>query len=91
MHVFQPERFMNPSENISIIYMEHDRECRLHTHEFVELIFILSGRGEHRIDGISYKVEAGDLLFVNYGQSHSFLAEKDGFQYYNLLFNTSIS
>jgi len=86
MRTFPLENYMNPSENINIIYVKRDLGCQLHIHEFVELIFIVSGEGEHTIDGVCYKAEPGDLLFVNYGQTHSFQAKGEGFQYYNLLY-----
>jgi len=42
-----------------------------HVHEFIELIYIYSGCGQHVIDGKVYDVRSGDLLFINYGQTHA--------------------
>lgn len=77
---------MNPQENINIIYMNRNFQCEVHTHEFAELVFVASGKCEHYIDEVCYNVEAGDLLFVNYGQTHSFKAQTAEYQYYNLLY-----
>lgn len=88
MHNFKLKNYMdylNPQENISIIYRPHDGKCDVHIHEFVELIFIAEGTCTQYIDGIKYNAEPGDLLFVNYGQTHSFEAG-EGLQYYNLLY-----
>jgi len=47
-----------------------------HQHDFIELIYIASGEGTHEIDGISYRLCRGDMLFINYHQTHSFQAEE---------------
>ena len=43
-----------------------------HTHSFLEIVYIFSGRGMHVIDGDEYPVGPGDALFINYGSTHSF-------------------
>ena len=86
MYTYGLERYVNPQENINIIYMDRNMQCDIHTHEFAELVFIAAGKCEHYIDGVSYHVETGDLLFVNYGQTHSFAAQTKEYQYYNLLY-----
>ena len=62
-----------PGEDILVHKEKADRNKNPHTHEFIELIFIYSGRGTHVIDGKSYNVKRGDVLFVNFGQTHSFM------------------
>ena len=85
MYIFDRKKFMNPQENININYNKKDKGCVIHTHEFVELIYCVEGTATHIIDGLEYEVEAGDLLFVNYGQTHSFEAN-EAYEYYNLLY-----
>ena len=41
-----------------------------HTHKFIELVYTLSGKGLHQIDGKEYRVCAGDMLIINYHCSH---------------------
>ncbi len=43
-----------------------------HTHDFVELVYIVGGEGTHMINNEEYNVSRGDLLFINYKQVHSF-------------------
>lgn len=86
MRTYEYNAFMNEKEHINIILMKNDMECDLHTHEFVELIFVAVGSCEQYIDGVKYHAEAGDLLFVNYGQTHTFTAISEEFIYYNLLY-----
>lgn len=86
MQKFGLERFVNPQENINIIYMNKNKQCDVHIHEFAELVFVAAGKCEHYIDGVCYRAEAGDILFVNYGQTHSFNAKTEEYRYYNLLY-----
>lgn len=86
MHTFSFEKFMNPGENINIIYQARDKGYEVHTHEFAELIFVVSGTAKHWIDGESLQATPGDLIFVNYGQTHAFEALDGEYCYYNLLY-----
>lgn len=54
-----------------------------HTHEFVELVYMIKGKFTHYINGKAYPTERGDLLFINYGEVHSFTVESDDAEFYN--------
>lgn len=41
-----------------------------HVHDFMELTFVVSGIGRYQINGRSYDVNTGDLIFINPGDSH---------------------
>lgn len=43
-----------------------------HTHDFLEIVYVFSGRAMHIVDGYEYPTEAGDMLFINYGSTHRF-------------------
>lgn len=45
-------------------------DTKYHSRECLEIAYILSGKGEYRIDGESYKVKEGDLLIFNPGTLH---------------------
>lgn len=45
----------------------------VHRHEFIELVYILAGDGFQVIDDRKYPVSHGNLLFIDYGQTHSIL------------------
>lgn len=55
-----------------------------HTHEFIEITYIYSGEGVHTVNDISYRVTRGDMLFINFGQTHSFTCKKE-LTYVNIL------
>ncbi len=45
----------------------------LHTHEFIEVEFIGSGRGIHTVDDKSYEVSMGDMSVINFGVTHNYV------------------
>ncbi len=47
---------------------------RPHTHEFLEMVYIVSGTGTHCIDEREYTVQRGDLVFVPPGAVHRYTA-----------------
>ena len=59
----------------------HD-QCE-HTHEFVELVYTTKGNFTHYINGKAYPTARGDLLFINYGEVHSFTVDSDEAGFYN--------
>lgn len=48
-----------------------------HTHEFMEMVYILGGEGVHGIDGVEYAVRRGCLLLINYCQNHYFRTDSE--------------
>ena len=48
-----------------------------HLHEFVELVYILSGEGIHGVNGVEYSVRRGSLLLINYRQPHYFRSDSE--------------
>lgn len=55
-----------------------------HTHDFIEIVYILKGKCTHTVDGKEYPASKGDLLFINYGLTHAF-ESSSGFEYSELL------
>ena len=45
-------------------------ESAVHKHNFLELIYIISGTATHYIDDVEYKVTKGDLLLIDTGRTH---------------------
>jgi AraC-like DNA-binding protein/quercetin dioxygenase-like cupin family protein len=42
-----------------------------HTHDFFEMFFVLSGTGDHRLNGVAQILEAGDLVFLRPDDCHA--------------------
>ncbi len=55
-----------------------------HIHEFIEIVYITKGEAMHRIDDKYFLMKEGDMLFINYHQTHSFSADKET-TYINIL------
>lgn len=84
MFLYRMADNINPEENINLFKYLAKESDMLHIHEFIEMVYILSGSGEHAINGTNYSVERGDLLFINYNQTHSFKSN-DGMVIVNCL------
>ncbi len=86
MRTYTAENFVNSSENISVHKSINKSGVSepIHKHEFIELVYIVSGCGTQQVDGCEYDVSKGNMLFINYNQSHSFSAENE-LIYVNLL------
>ena len=88
MRVYKIEELTKKSKTMYISKCKVTVNTPLHTHDFIEIVYILSGRMTQIIDGQSYDVTRGDLLFMNYGCTHSFLAsEVSDTSYVNILFS----
>ncbi|GGE36938.1 AraC family transcriptional regulator [Pullulanibacillus camelliae] len=44
----------------------------VHTHEFVELVYVVAGEAEHVFTGKHYKLKAKDVFIINPGEDHTF-------------------
>lgn len=86
MQIYERKDFIDTQENIYLAHFDGDFRNDTHTHDFVELIFVAAGSCRQIIDGVTYAGEAGDLFFVNFGQTHAFSCETGDLQYYNLLY-----
>lgn len=56
-----------------------------HIHNFVEIVYILSGNASERIMDREYCVSRGDMLFILPGETHSFAPRDERFSYYNII------
>lgn len=65
----------------------------MHRHDFIEIVYVISGSARHYMGEYIYEVHKGDLIIVNYGTQHTFIPiESDGekFSTYDLLFTTEL-
>ena len=74
MYLYKKNTEITQNENIAIKVHETTLTESAHLHEFIELVYIMSGKGMQYIDGKEYKVSHGDLLFISYGQPHGYSA-----------------
>ena len=43
-----------------------------HTHDFLELAFVLTGSAKHEMEGYNATIRAGDYFIVDYGAAHEY-------------------
>ena len=61
----------------------------LHSHEFIELVYVLAGEAVHTVGSKQYTVRCGDVVLINSGTVHKFTPVKDAtesFVAYDLMF-----
>lgn len=63
----------------------------LHGHDFVELVYVIEGEGEHVCDGESYQLFAGDVFIINPDEQHAYhIAANQKIEIFNCLFTPSL-
>ncbi len=60
----------------------------MHSHKFIEIVYVISGRATHHVGNKSYGVKKGDLIVINFDTPHAFCADDDTepFDAYDLMF-----
>ena len=86
MRVYKTEDYIEKGKSIHIFSSKRNRPEPIHTHDFIEIIYILSGTATHVINNQDYSVRHGDLLFLNYGSTHAFSTDGE-FSYINICFS----
>lgn len=86
MKIFRSEQYIKDTASLHIFEGHGNGTLMpLHVHDFIEIIYVADGIAEQTINGESYRVKRGDLLFINYGSTHSFTADTD-YTYINICF-----
>lgn len=83
MFEYTHQNYFEDGELIKVVKNTENLPSQPHTHNFIEIVYVYSGKGIQKIDGVEYPVKRGSLIFVNYGQIHSF--DADNMTYYNIL------
>ncbi|MBP1993336.1 AraC family transcriptional regulator [Paenibacillus eucommiae] len=47
-----------------------------HGHDFVELVYVVRGKGIHVFEGTGYEIQTSDVFIINPGETHAYLVEK---------------
>lgn len=73
---------------INIYTDKHIMESE-HTHDFLELLYVVDGEVIHRVDNDFFKLKRGSVLFIDVGQTHSFFAQEK-VVFFNIIFKEEI-
>ena len=66
---------INNDEGISVRVWQHGDRAR-HSHEFVELVYVLDGRAHHTLGDETMELKKGDLFVMDIGVEHEFRVEE---------------
>ncbi|MFC5649100.1 AraC family transcriptional regulator [Paenibacillus solisilvae] len=84
---FQDDRF---PFYIDLCTIHKGNQIASHTHDFIELVFVVEGNAEHEVSGHHYKLAAGDVFVLEPNVYHSYLASQDeDTLVYNVLFEAA--
>ncbi|MBQ9785673.1 MAG: helix-turn-helix domain-containing protein [Clostridia bacterium] len=89
MKVYHSENLMKDDASLHIFKMTETQEQVTHVHDFIEIVYVLRGSAVQTVNGESYRVRRGDLLFINYGSTHAFVPEGD-YTYINICFKPEV-
>ena len=83
MRIYQSSTHFLDQTGFLVRKYASNRSTYTHSHDFVELVFVLDGQGTHTIDGKDYAIVNGSFFSVDAGQTHSLLFD-DNAEYYNI-------
>lgn len=89
MKIYKTEELIEQGKSLHIFLAQSDRRNAVHTHDFIEIVYVMGGTATQVLDGEASQVRRGDLLFLNYGSTHSFEAHGE-FSYINICFSPEI-
>lgn len=60
---------------INRFYHDHEHVPEMHGHDFVELVYVVRGEGQHVFEDTRYAIKAGDVFIINPGEVHAYAIE----------------
>lgn len=69
-------------EEDELVYINKSTELEqycgiMHKHDFIEIAYVISGKGIHIVGNYEYEVSKGDLFVINYDMKHGFFADNN--------------
>lgn len=80
MEVFKAADFIRPGEDIGIRTSTRKQKVEEHTHDFIEIVYILNGKGVHFVNKTEYQVSKGDMIYIGIDDTHAFEVHGGGLQ-----------
>ena len=76
--------FISDSAYVFKVHVQKNEGFAEHKHDFVEMVYTLKGSCTHIINGVEYPVKSGDMVIINYNQTHS-ITNSEETTYVNIL------
>lgn len=83
MRIYQKSSHFVDTEGLLIKKYESNITTHRHSHNFIEIVYIISGNGIHEINNISYTISPGCFYIVKSGEIHN-LSFSETSIYYNI-------
>lgn len=78
-------QYGKPGEKIVITH-SLPGPLEVHTHDYFEIFYVLSGEGFHTLNGTTYPISAGDIVFLCFHSYHKLEKKSEDFSWLNCLF-----
>ncbi|RKX43905.1 MAG: hypothetical protein DRP64_07585, partial [Verrucomicrobia bacterium] len=78
--------FEHPDFPLGINFNKFHPDYPAHTHEFSELVIVRNGTGFNVVNGVNYRLSAGDAFVIPKGRVHEY-RETDHLGTYNIYFD----
>lgn len=76
--------------HIFVKKFENHNSAEMHSHEYIELAYVLEGDGITTINGKSELFKKGNFYIIDYNSAHSYSSERMDFKIINCLFSPQI-
>lgn len=78
MYTYSKSTIFSKDETVNLwTSVEHDFQEKEHIHDFLELVYTISGDITHKIDGKIYQATPDSIIFINPRQIHSISSQGD--------------
>jgi AraC-like DNA-binding protein len=85
MRSFSSDQYSAKDPNLHVFFYHIKGEDPIHTHDFIEIMYVNSGEIEQFVNDKRIVTKKGDLVFMNYNSVHRFYAANEA-TYYNICF-----
>ncbi|MEC0266223.1 AraC family transcriptional regulator [Paenibacillus anseongense] len=76
---------------INRCFHHQDNTPLVHSHDFIELVYVVSGQADHVFEGESYQIQTGDVFIINPGEVHTYRTKPgEGIEIINCLFTPEL-
>ena len=90
IHIIKKDKYIEKGKSIHIFECQVKEPDRVHTHEFIEIVYACSGKACEVVDGVEYPVCHGDMIFMNYGSTHRTLVTEGSYSYITICFSPEV-
>ena len=89
MDVFTSKEYIGDGKTVGLHRRVVEESQALHSHDFIEIVYIAEGKALEWIDDEPYEAEKGDVFLIHCGSTHAFTTE-GGFTCYEIFFSPDL-